>query len=110
MGGSAGEVLFGRAGGVVLASIVLVSVAGSLFAIQTMLPRLYYAMSRDGLFPPSLTPGFPFTAMVFLALTGLLLVTLVVSRPLQALAGTAIVLLGVPVYALIARQRSGLNS
>ena len=171
----AGEVLFGRAGGVVLASIVIVSVLGSLFAIQMMLPRLYYAMSRDGLFPASLgqlhptrgtpvraialqavlgsvlvglgsfdtivayfifvtvafigltvvglfrlrgasgasgvplyqTPGFPFTAIVFLALVGMLLVMLVVSRPVQALAGTAIVLLGLPVYALIGRHRVG---
>ena len=53
----AGEVLFGRAGGVVLASIVIVSVLGSLFAIQMMLPRLYYAMSRDGLFPAEPGPA-----------------------------------------------------
>ena len=33
---------------------MIVSVVGSLFAIQMMLPRLYYAMSRDGLFPASL--------------------------------------------------------
>jgi len=50
------------------------------------------------------TPGFPFTAIVFLALTAMLLLMLVTSRPLQALAGTAIVLLGLPVYALIDRQ------
>ena len=55
----AGEVLFGRAGGVVLASIVIVSVLGSLFAIQMMLPRLYYAMSRDGLFPAEPGPAAP---------------------------------------------------
>jgi APA family basic amino acid/polyamine antiporter len=160
---------------------VIVSVVGSLFAIQMMLPRLYYAMSHDGMFPASLgllhptrgtpvraialqavlgsvlvalgsfdaivayfifvtvvfigltvvglfrirgdsgasgssgssgssgapqylTPGFPATAIVFLALVAMLLVMLVVSRPLQALAGTAIVLLGLPVYALIERQ------
>ncbi len=186
----AGEVLFGRAGGVVLASIVLVSVIGSLFAIQMMLPRLYYAMSRDGLFPPSLgrlhptrgtpvraillqavlgsvlvalgsfdtivayfifvtvvfigltvvgvfrlrrrdvsalarsataegavddlglapaatvyrTPGFPATALVFLGLVAILLLMLIASRPVQALAGTAIVLLGLPVYAVITRR------
>jgi hypothetical protein len=35
----------------------------------------------------------------------MLLVMLVVSRPLQALAGTAIVLLGLPVYAVINRRR-----
>ena len=184
----AGEVLFGRAGGVVLSSIVIVSVLGSLFAIQMMLPRLYYAMSRDGLFPASLgqlhptrgtpvraialqavlgsvlvalgsfdaivayfifvtvvfigltvvglfrlrrresatitkarrregatghegpaylTPGFPATPIVFLGLVAMLLLMLVISRPVQALAGTAIVLLGLPVYALIQRQGVG---
>jgi len=178
----AGEALFGRAGGVVLASMVIVSVAGSLLAIQMMLPRLYYAMSRDGLFPPSLgelhptrgtpvraialqavlasvlvalgsfdaiiayfvfitvvfigltvagvwkirrssgsdtlsqvpsgssspprylTPGFPVTPVVFLALVVVLLSMLLVSRPLQALAGAAIVLAGVPVYSVITRR------
>ena len=44
------------------------------------------------------------TAIVFLALVAMLLVMLVVSRPLQALAGTAIVLLGLPVYAVITRR------
>ncbi len=167
----AGEALFGRAGGVVLASMVIVSVAGSLLAIQMMLPRLYYAMSRDGLFPPSLgelhptrgtpvraialqavlasvlvalgsfdaiiayfvfitvvfigltvagvwrirrsssapqyqTPGFPVTPVVFLALVVVLLSMLLVSRPLQALAGAAIVLAGVPFYSVITRNRN----
>lgn len=164
----AGEVLFGRAGGVVLSAIVLVSVAGSLFAIQMMLPRLYYAMSRDGLFPAGLgrlhpsrgtpvraialqavlasllvlvgtfetivtyfifvtvafigltvlglfrlprrtavawrTPGFPVTPVVFLALVTLLLAMLAAHRPLQAVAGTAIVLLGLPAYGMIGRR------
>ena len=77
----AGEVLFGRAGGVVLASIVIVSVVGSLFAIQMMLPRLYYAMSRDGLFPASLgrlhpTRGTPVRAILLQAVLGSVLVAL----------------------------------
>jgi APA family basic amino acid/polyamine antiporter len=171
----AGEVLFGRAGGVVLASMVIVSVAGSLLAIQMMLPRLYYAMGKDGLFPPSLgtlhpTRGTPVRAIalqaglasvlvalgsfdaiiayfvfitvvfigltvagairlrgsdgfrqvgpgsgrlvaplvpavVFLALVGILLVIVAVNRPLQALAGSAIVLAGLPVYALVRRRK-----
>jgi APA family basic amino acid/polyamine antiporter len=161
----AGEALFGRAGGVVLASIVLVSVAGSLLAIQMMLPRLYYAMARDGMFPASLgtlhpTRGTPVRAIllqatlaavlvalgsfdaivayfifvtiafigltvagaakmwkgegptvtkaaaasVFLALVVLLLGLIAVGRPLQALAGTAIVLAGLPVYAVVRRS------
>lgn len=176
----AGAVLFGRAGGYVFAAIVVVSIAGSLLAIQMMLPRLYYAMSRDGLFPGSLgrlhpTRGTPVRAIllqavlasilvavgtfdaiiayfifvtvafigltvagalfvitkvtkehgkvtkgdwegtnrrglvtaatIFLVLVGLLLVLIAVNRPLQALAGTVIVLAGLPVYALIGRSR-----
>jgi basic amino acid/polyamine antiporter, APA family len=182
----AGAVLFGRAGGYVFAAVVVVSIAGSLLAIQMMLPRLYYAMSRDGLFPESLgrlhpTRGTPVRAIllqavlasmlvavgtfdaiiayfifvtvafigmtvagavftttkvateptkvtrgvanvtkehsettmraglvaaaaIFLALVGLLLVLIAVNRPMQALAGTALVLLGLPVYAVIGRR------
>jgi APA family basic amino acid/polyamine antiporter len=46
----AGEALFGRAGGLVLAAIVIVAVLGSLMALLMALPRLYYAMARDRLF------------------------------------------------------------
>ncbi|MGH9159295.1 MAG: APC family permease, partial [Vicinamibacteraceae bacterium] len=46
-----GERLFGRAGGVILAAVVIVSVLGSLSAFMLMAPRLYFAMARDGLFP-----------------------------------------------------------
>jgi len=46
----AGEALFGRAGGSVFAAIVIVAVAGSLLALLMALPRVYYAMARDGAF------------------------------------------------------------
>jgi APA family basic amino acid/polyamine antiporter len=46
----AGEVLFGRAGGVVLSLIVVVTVLGSLAALLMAMPRVYYAMAADGLF------------------------------------------------------------
>ncbi len=46
----AGEALFGRAGGICFASIVIVSVTGSLAAVLMAFPRVYYAMARDGLF------------------------------------------------------------
>lgn len=181
----AGEALFGRAGGVVLAAVVLLSVAGSLFAVQMMLPRLYYAMGRDGVFPAAFgrlhpTRGTPvraillqaalasalvavgsfeaiiayfifvtvafvgltvagnwrrngwvgldrvgsgsdglvrgssgssgwllrISAAVFLALVGVLLLLIAMNRPVQATAGVAIVLAGLPVYALIERRRA----
>lgn len=46
----AGEALFGPAGGRVFALIVIVAVAGSLLALLMALPRVYYAMARDGVF------------------------------------------------------------
>jgi APA family basic amino acid/polyamine antiporter len=167
----AGEAIFGKAGGVVLAVVVMVSVAGSLFAVQMMLPRLYYAMGRDGVFPEGFgrlhpTRGTPVRAIAlqavlasllvsvgtfdaiiayfifvtvafigmtvagafgaitkarrhdgtkrawlisaaatFVLLVCVLLMLIAVNRPLQALAGVAIVLAGLPVYAVIERSR-----
>jgi APA family basic amino acid/polyamine antiporter len=45
-----GEALFGRAGGVIFSSIVIVSILGSLAALLMAAPRVYYAMACDGLF------------------------------------------------------------
>ena len=49
----AGEALFGRAGGVVLSLIVIITVLGSLAALLMAMPRVYFAMARDGLFFPA---------------------------------------------------------
>ncbi len=46
----AGSVLFGPAGGVVFAAIVVVCVLGSLAGFTISAPRVYYAMAKDGLF------------------------------------------------------------
>jgi APA family basic amino acid/polyamine antiporter len=46
----AGAALFGRGGEVAFASVVVISVAGSLAAVLMASPRVYYAMARDGLF------------------------------------------------------------
>ena len=46
----AGAILFGRAGGVVFAAIVVVCVLSSLAALILSAPRVYYAMAQDGLF------------------------------------------------------------
>jgi APA family basic amino acid/polyamine antiporter len=46
----AGEVLFGRTGGAVLAMIVAMCILGSIAAFVMAVPRVYYAMARDGLF------------------------------------------------------------
>jgi APA family basic amino acid/polyamine antiporter len=168
----AGEAMLGPRGPSILASIVVLSVVSSLLALLIMAPRLYTAMSDDGLFPAALAavnpatrspvratavlallasvyawvgtlqqiiaffmcttvafvglaagalvlvrrraphpapfhaPGYPLTTVLFVLLT-LAVVTLVaISRPRQALAGLAIVLLGVPIHHLFATHRA----
>jgi APA family basic amino acid/polyamine antiporter len=57
----AGEALFGAAGGKVFALIVIVAVLGSLLGLLMALPRVYYAMARDGVFfraVAAVHPGF----------------------------------------------------
>jgi basic amino acid/polyamine antiporter, APA family len=68
----AGEAMLGEAGPRILAAIVVVSVATSALALLIMAPRLYVAMSHDGLFPPSLASvndvtGAPAGATLLLA-------------------------------------------
>lgn len=55
----AGEALFGRAGGVVLTWIVIVTVSGTLAALLMAMPRVYFAMARDGLFFPQVAALHP---------------------------------------------------
>ena len=54
-----GEILFGAAGGVVLASGVVVSILGSLTALMLLSPRVYVALAADGLFPRRLARLHP---------------------------------------------------
>jgi APA family basic amino acid/polyamine antiporter len=53
---------------------------------------------RPNSLPIFRTPAYPLPPLMFLALIGLLLILLAVHRPRQALLGTAVVLLGLPVY------------
>jgi APA family basic amino acid/polyamine antiporter len=55
----AGEALFGREGGVIFTGIVIVTVLGSLTALLMAMPRVYFAMARDGLFFPSVAAVHP---------------------------------------------------
>jgi len=167
----AGEVLFGRAGGLIFSLIVVVSVLGSITAVVMSAPRVYFAMARDGLFIPSvavvhkrfetparaialqavlasllvvagsfneivsyfifvvvvfialsvaalfkfrredasgvryLTPGYPVTPIVFLAMILLLLILIGGNNPTQAFLGVAVVAVGLPVYLFLFRNR-----
>jgi APA family basic amino acid/polyamine antiporter len=167
----AGEALLGPAGPTVLAAIVVLSIVPSAMAMIMVAPRLYEAMSRDGLFPaavaarhritgapvratmvlaslatvyvlvgtfeqivaffmcttlgfvalaaaallvvrprgpasPFLAPGYPLTPALFVLLVLAVVVMVSINRPLQALAGLALVLLGVPVSRLVVLPRT----
>ncbi|MEO8256284.1 MAG: amino acid permease [Acidobacteriota bacterium] len=57
----AGEAMLGSAGPPLLAAMVVLSVIVSATALMIMAPRLYVAMSRDGLFPSALAALHPVT-------------------------------------------------
>jgi APA family basic amino acid/polyamine antiporter len=57
----AGAALFGRRGPELLALVVVLSVVASALALLLMAPRVYLAMSRDGLFPAALGAVHPRT-------------------------------------------------
>jgi len=167
----AGEVLFGRAGGLIFSLVVVISVLGSITAIVLSAPRVYFAMARDGLFIPSvatlhkryetparaialqallasvlvvagnfreimtyfmfvvvlfvalsvaalfkfrrddsngvrfLTPGYPFTPIVFLVMMAVTLFLLAADKPTPAFRGVLVVALGFPVYLFLFRSK-----
>ena len=51
-----------------------------------------------------LTPGYPLTPLAFLALVAALLVLIAAHSPRETLLGTAVVLAGLPVYAVFRRR------
>ena len=55
----AGDALFGPAGGRIFAGIVIVAILGSLLGLLMALPRVYYAMARDGVFFKSVATLHP---------------------------------------------------
>jgi APA family basic amino acid/polyamine antiporter len=55
----AGALLFGRAGGMVFAAIVVICVLSSLAAFIMSAPRVYYAMANDGLFVRAIARTHP---------------------------------------------------
>jgi APA family basic amino acid/polyamine antiporter len=76
-----GEKLFGPAGGLLLALVVLLCGMGSLAALMFAAPRLYVALADDGLFPrrlaaPHASLGTPVAAIAVQAGLGTLLVIL----------------------------------
>jgi basic amino acid/polyamine antiporter, APA family len=112
----AGEALFGTAGGRVFAGIVIVAVLGSLMALLMALPRVYYAMARDGVFfrgVGELHPRFgtPARAIALQAgLASLLVLLGTFNQIVSYFIFVTVFFLGLTVAALfVLRRREGLN-
>ncbi len=109
----AGEILFGKVGGIVLAGIVIVCVVGGLAAFVLSVPRVYYAMAQDGLFVPAVAElhprfGTPMNAILIQAAVASALVLL---GSFQQILGyfifSAVVFLGLTVAGLFVARRQG---
>jgi APA family basic amino acid/polyamine antiporter len=92
----------------VLASVLVVmGTFGSIISYFIFVVVLFLALTVVGLFvfrrsdsntDLQITPGYPVPPLVFLVLIALLLFLLAGNNPLQAFAGVAVVLMGLPVY------------
>jgi len=107
----AGEALFGRAGGRVFAGIVIVAVLGSLMALLMALPRVYYAMARDGVFFKAVAAihprfGTPARAIALqAALASLLVVSGTFSQIVSYFIFVTVLFVGLTVAALFVLRR-----
>jgi APA family basic amino acid/polyamine antiporter len=109
----AGEALFGRAGGQVFSTVVIISVLGSLAGLLMTAPRVYYAMARDGLFPAAagaVHPRFGTPARA-IALQALLASALVLvgtfSQIVAYFVFVTVIFIGLTVVALFVLRRKG---
>jgi APA family basic amino acid/polyamine antiporter len=86
----------------ILAYFLFVAV---LFIGLTVSTVFVFRRREPGAAPQVRTPGYPFTPLAFIAMVVLLLSLMLMRSPRQALLGCAVVLLGIPVYAIIQRRR-----
>ena len=66
---------------------------------------LFLIRRREGVCGAYQTPGYPYAPAAFVLFVIVLLLVLIVGNPLQALVGTAVVLLGLPVFQFVWKGR-----
>ncbi|HZM10011.1 MAG TPA: amino acid permease [Candidatus Limnocylindrales bacterium] len=91
----------------IIAYFIFVAV---LFIGLTVSTVFVFRRRERGAAPTIRTPGYPFTPLAFLGMVLLLLTLMMLRSPRQALLGCAVVLLGIPVYALIQRRREAMSA
>ncbi len=87
--------------GQIIAYFLFVAV---LFIGLTVCTLFVFRRRDSGATAAVLTPGYPFTPLIFVAQVLLLLVLILMNTPRQALLGCAVVLLGILVYAFLQRE------
>jgi basic amino acid/polyamine antiporter, APA family len=75
----------------------------ALAATALIVVRRREATARQELFQ---SPGYPFTPILFVLLVLGIVVLVAINRPLQAIAGCAVVLLGIPAHGLLAKHQA----
>jgi APA family basic amino acid/polyamine antiporter len=109
----AGEILFGRTGGIVFALMVAVCILGGLAAFVMTAPRVYYAMAQDGLFLERVARvhprfGTPVAAIVIQGgMASLLIVLGTFEEIISYFMFTAVAFLGLTVSGLFVLARRG---
>jgi APA family basic amino acid/polyamine antiporter len=83
----------------IVAYFIFVTVA----FIALTVGAVYVLRRRGGRRPAYSAFGYPITPAIFIVQAAVLMALLAAGQPLQALAGTAVVLLGIPVYSLVRR-------
>jgi len=90
-------------------AVVFLSMAiGAVFVLRRQGAKASAATSA-GTSPVILTPGYPFTPLIFLVLVAILLTLVAVHSPRETALGTAVVLAGVPVYLVVRRRLAGVQ-
>ena len=89
----------------IIAYFIFVAV---LFIGLTVSTVFVFRRRERGAAPAVRTLGYPFTPLAFLGMVVLLLTLFLLRSPRQSLLGCAVVLLGIPVYAVIQRRREAL--
>lgn len=78
--------------------LIYASVGLSLFSMLSMSAIFVLRAKRPDLPRPFRVPWYPFTPLIYLTLTGLLLIAAFVSRPYVSMISLVSMLAGVPVY------------
>ncbi len=83
--------------------IVAYFLATTLVFVGLAASGIFAARRRRGPAPAFRVPGYPATPLAFLLFLAAVVVSIALARPVQVLAGFALVLLGLPAYGLVAR-------